>query len=438
MDLKKALLLAFLFFHSPYFALYANNYTLPGGGAEFIIPEDIGSVFFPYGNLYQIPDNNRIDRFIKKAEDFEKRGDYKNAYRYYTIAANRAKNSKTAPYILFKRAFLVNSNQQAVRDLIYIYRKYPDFPLIDAVEYEIACRYYLSGNFKESERYVKTLKDKDSPLWPYAFILKSSMEFIQKDYEKAISSSMESLEKLYELNDRALEYQIMLCLMLVSRSLIEKDELSKGRKLLKKIIGTTKNSSIRSKAIYELLKADLALGNYEEASLCYYTLKDNYRNTVSMAAAEELKRKNSWEIADRQSLKGMKIGIYCPEILTGLSREKLLNGGICQGIKTVGVQTEAGDRVDSEKVVGKDKTVKSSGGDFVIQLGSFKNKENAERLMQTVHQKGFSAFIEITEAKGGKLYRVRIGPFKTKEEASGVLGKIKNTGLSGIIISIKE
>ncbi len=52
----------------------------------------------------------------------------------------------------------------------------------------------------------------------------------------------------------------------------------------------------------------------------------------------------------------------------------------------------------------------STTGMWAVQLGSFSNKENAEKLAADLRRQGYAAFLSQLETTGGQLHRVRIGP----------------------------
>jgi cell division septation protein DedD len=60
-----------------------------------------------------------------------------------------------------------------------------------------------------------------------------------------------------------------------------------------------------------------------------------------------------------------------------------------------------------------------------VQLGVFSAKANADKVLRSMKDKGYQAFI--TEAGGKKrLYRVLVGRFRTEREAGALLAKIKD------------
>jgi DedD protein len=75
-------------------------------------------------------------------------------------------------------------------------------------------------------------------------------------------------------------------------------------------------------------------------------------------------------------------------------------------------------------------------GDFAVQLGSFRNREYAERLVRDMTAKGFTAFIAPTKTDGRDLYRVRVGPTRDREQAEALAAQLRRIGQSGAIVPI--
>ena len=58
---------------------------------------------------------------------------------------------------------------------------------------------------------------------------------------------------------------------------------------------------------------------------------------------------------------------------------------------------------------------------WIIQVGSFSKKENADNLVNTLRKKDFSAFMEQAEISGKQVYRVRVGPVVDRGQAEEML-----------------
>ncbi|HET9864648.1 MAG TPA: SPOR domain-containing protein [Steroidobacteraceae bacterium] len=75
-------------------------------------------------------------------------------------------------------------------------------------------------------------------------------------------------------------------------------------------------------------------------------------------------------------------------------------------------------------------------GNFVVQLGSFGSRDNAERLVRDMKAKGFTAFIAPITSQGRELYRVRVGPTRDRASAEALASQLKRAGQSGSIVPI--
>ena len=73
---------------------------------------------------------------------------------------------------------------------------------------------------------------------------------------------------------------------------------------------------------------------------------------------------------------------------------------------------------------------KAQGGGIVIQAGSFKNKENADKARTTL---AALAPVEVTpiEVGGNAYFRVRVGPFAATAETKSALAKVRSAGFQG-------
>lgn len=80
---------------------------------------------------------------------------------------------------------------------------------------------------------------------------------------------------------------------------------------------------------------------------------------------------------------------------------------------------------------------KPASGTFVVQLGSFGSKENAERLARDMTGKGFAAFVAPPVTSNGRvLYRVRVGPTQDRASAEALAAQLKRAGQDGSIVPI--
>ena len=78
--------------------------------------------------------------------------------------------------------------------------------------------------------------------------------------------------------------------------------------------------------------------------------------------------------------------------------------------------------------------IESSSGMWAVQLGSFQNQENAERLAADLRKQGFAAFLSQLDKGSSALHRVRIGPQKDRDGAESVAAKLSKSGHSGQVV----
>jgi DedD protein len=75
-------------------------------------------------------------------------------------------------------------------------------------------------------------------------------------------------------------------------------------------------------------------------------------------------------------------------------------------------------------------------GNFVVQLGSFGSRDNADRLVRDMTAKGFAAFVAPITSGGRELYRVRVGPTRDRPAAEALAAQLRRVGQSGSIVPI--
>jgi DedD protein len=82
----------------------------------------------------------------------------------------------------------------------------------------------------------------------------------------------------------------------------------------------------------------------------------------------------------------------------------------------------------------RDEEPASSTGMWAVQLGSFGNKENAERLAAELRKQGYAAFLSQLNTDSGTLHRVRIGPQKDRDSAEEMAARLQKAGHTGQVV----
>lgn len=78
-------------------------------------------------------------------------------------------------------------------------------------------------------------------------------------------------------------------------------------------------------------------------------------------------------------------------------------------------------------------SVAGDSGAWMVQLGSFASRTNAERLARQVRVGGFKVSVS-RGSSGRRLYRVRVGPAHDREAATELAVKLQAAGHSGSIV----
>ncbi len=71
---------------------------------------------------------------------------------------------------------------------------------------------------------------------------------------------------------------------------------------------------------------------------------------------------------------------------------------------------------------------------WAVQLGSFSNPQNAEKLAADLRAQGFAAFLSQLSTSSGELHRVRVGPQKDREAAEAMAARLQQVGHTGRIL----
>ena len=86
------------------------------------------------------------------------------------------------------------------------------------------------------------------------------------------------------------------------------------------------------------------------------------------------------------------------------------------------------------KTVAPVRAAGSATGMWAVQLGSFANQQNAEKLAADLRKQGFAAFLSRLSTASGQLHRVRIGPQKDREAAEAMAARLQKAGHKGKVL----
>ena len=93
------------------------------------------------------------------------------------------------------------------------------------------------------------------------------------------------------------------------------------------------------------------------------------------------------------------------------------------------------DGASGEKQAAADASEAASGG-WLVQLGSFRESENARGLRKSLEAKGYTAFVEAGPSAQGEVFRVFVGPMPRREQAEDSAAKLRSEmALKAIVVS---
>ena len=103
----------------------------------------------------------------------------------------------------------------------------------------------------------------------------------------------------------------------------------------------------------------------------------------------------------------------------------------------VAVQTPASAPAKSQAKPADNKTLakESPTGMWAVQLGSFSNQANAERLAANLRKQGYAAFLSQLQTGSGQLHRVRIGPQDSRDGATVIAARLNSAGHKGQVVT---
>jgi len=76
----------------------------------------------------------------------------------------------------------------------------------------------------------------------------------------------------------------------------------------------------------------------------------------------------------------------------------------------------------------------SPTGMWVVQLGSFSDQENAERLAADLRKQDFAPFLSQLSTESGQMHRVRLAPQKDRESAETMAAKLQKAGYNAQVV----
>ncbi|MCB1876735.1 MAG: SPOR domain-containing protein [Chromatiales bacterium] len=82
--------------------------------------------------------------------------------------------------------------------------------------------------------------------------------------------------------------------------------------------------------------------------------------------------------------------------------------------------------------------VAQKGERYLIQVASFQDADDAERVKAKLLLNGFRAGLEPATIRGKRWYRVRVGPFDERDEIEKVRKRLKDKGMDSIVVRLGQ
>jgi DedD protein len=98
------------------------------------------------------------------------------------------------------------------------------------------------------------------------------------------------------------------------------------------------------------------------------------------------------------------------------------------------VQQPAAEEPPGDNIQAPPEPAASATGMWAVQLGSFGNQENADKLAADLRKQNYTAFLSKLSTGDGDLHRVRIGPQKDRESAEQVAAQLAKAGHKGQVV----
>jgi len=79
----------------------------------------------------------------------------------------------------------------------------------------------------------------------------------------------------------------------------------------------------------------------------------------------------------------------------------------------------------------------ASGG-WAVQVGSFSQAGNADRLRAQLERTGYTAFVSRAVTDAGTMHRVRVGPVEDRAAADKLQARLRTAGQQGRVVSLED
>jgi len=96
--------------------------------------------------------------------------------------------------------------------------------------------------------------------------------------------------------------------------------------------------------------------------------------------------------------------------------------------KKTGNNEKANDYPEAKRFIPQEVPRSEQASLFSVQVGSFKNKRNAENMSAKMRGAGYESYVETPVGAGSRFYRVKVGRFNSRQEAEIMSSRLKRSG----------
>jgi tetratricopeptide (TPR) repeat protein len=380
-----------------------------------LIPVELAESYFPSGDRYLIPVDRSTETLIERAQAHESRGEAEQAYRVYSSAHRRAGGTPSEPYIRFKLCALETNPDTAIECLGETVEQFPNFPLVDAVRFELAFRLYIRREYTEALETLEAIQmnelDGIGIFTPSALLFSGIILSEQEEYERALFFFEESLTAMLQSGDPGYEPIFPALYLEIAKVHLQLDHFDRSERLLIRILGTSTSPIRQSESLWYLGRLYTETGDLNRAYSAFTRLSLDYPlSPLALQADREIVGAGEFEIV----------------ALSGVYDENILNG-----LYVYDAEVPDGTGGDVETGSGE---LSHGGRGYAVQIGSFARRMNAESEVKRLEGLGYAAYFVQAQVDGQDYFRVRIGPYSSREEASTALEELKTKGLPGFIV----
>jgi DedD protein len=105
-------------------------------------------------------------------------------------------------------------------------------------------------------------------------------------------------------------------------------------------------------------------------------------------------------------------------------------------INTAAVEKKTDTSAKAKPVAARSSDAEKLSKGWVVQVGTFANADNAERLREKLQSQGYSVKSESVTIQGSKAMRLRVGPYRDKTSAAKVQTQLhKDLNIQGVVLA---